>query len=143
MRVIGFDHLVLRTTDIERALTFYVGTLGLEPIHVPEWRAGTAGFPSVRISPATIVDFFATEQLPGDGAVDHFCIVVDPVDWHAEIANGLPVTLGPVVRFGAQGLAESVYLTDPDGNEIELRHYGPSLLVDAENTRSASRKQPR
>ena len=26
-------------------------------------------------------------------------------------------------RFGAQGIGTSVYLEDPDGNTVELRHY--------------------
>ncbi|SFK40091.1 hypothetical protein [Methylophaga sulfidovorans] len=30
---------------------------------------------------------------------------------------------GPVIRTGAQGAIESVYLYDPDGNLIELSNY--------------------
>jgi catechol-2,3-dioxygenase len=29
-----------------------------------------------------------------------------------------------VSRYGARGNAQSVYVVDPDGNEIELRDYG-------------------
>ena len=123
MDIIDLDHLVLRTTEVERALTFYTEVLGLAPVRVDEWRAGKVGFPSVRVSATTIIDLFEVESRDGDGALDHFCLVVDPVDWSEEIARGLPVTRGPVKNYGARGLGQSVYLHDPDGNRIELRYY--------------------
>lgn len=124
MKIIGFDHIVLRTTDIERALDFYLGALGLAPVRVEQWRAGEVGFPSVRVNDATIIDLFAVESRPADSALDHFCLVVEPLDWEDEIRNGLRVLQGPVSRYGARGDAQSVYVADPDGNEIELRNYG-------------------
>jgi catechol 2,3-dioxygenase-like lactoylglutathione lyase family enzyme len=124
MKITGFDHIVLRTTDIERALDFYLGALGLAPVRVDEWRAGEVGFPSVRVNDATIIDLLAVESRSADSALDHFCLVVEPLDWEDEIRNGLRVLQGPVSRYGARGDAQSVYVADPDGNEIELRNYG-------------------
>jgi len=41
------------------------------------------------------------------------------------IAQGVELTSGGEQAFGAQGLAErSAYFCDPDGNVIEIRHYG-------------------
>ena len=124
MKITGFDHIVLRTTDIERALDFYLGALGLAPVRVDQWRAGEVGFPSVRVNEATIIDLLAVESRPADSALDHFCLVVEPLDWEDEIRNGLRVLQGPARRYGARGDAQSVYVADPDGNEIELRTYG-------------------
>ncbi|MDT0449034.1 VOC family protein [Streptomyces hesseae] len=122
MRVTAFDHLVLNVSDVERSLAFYTGPLGLEPVRVKEWRAGEAPFPSVRVSPTTIIDLVAHER--GESNVDHLCLVVDPVDWHEVIASGtFIVTDGPGPRYGARGVAESIYVLDPDGNTIELRWY--------------------
>ncbi len=122
MHVIGFDHLVLRTTDVERSLAFYTGMLGLEPVRVAEWRAGEVGFPSARVNAETILDFFAADAAAPP--LDHFCLVVEPLDWAAEIAAGLEVVRGPVISSGAQGDGTSVYVRDPDGNIVEVRHYG-------------------
>lgn len=125
MRVIGFDHLVLNVADIERSLDFYCGPLGLEPVRVDAWRAGEAPFPSVRVSPTTIIDLVrAPADEPRGANVDHICLVVEPLDWQQVIESGeFTVLDGPGNRFGAQGTAQSVYVRDPDGNTVELRWY--------------------
>lgn len=123
MRVKDFDHLVLNVEDVERALAFYCGPLGLEPVRVDAWRAGEAPFPSVRISPVTILDLVGGER-GGGSNVDHICLVVDPLDWQEVIDSGVFTVLeGPVGRYGARGDAQSVYVRDPDGNTVELRWY--------------------
>ncbi|MFC9234690.1 VOC family protein [Streptomyces decoyicus] len=122
MRVKDFDHLVLNVQDVERALDFYCGPLGLEPVRVDEWRAGTAPFPSVRISPTTIIDLVARPR--GESNVDHICLVVEPLDWQEVIDSGRFTVLGgPGSRYGARGDAQSIYVQDPDGNTVELRWY--------------------
>jgi catechol 2,3-dioxygenase-like lactoylglutathione lyase family enzyme len=122
VRVIAFDHLVLNVEDIERALDFYCGPLGLEPVRVEEWRAGKALFPSVRVSPTTIIDLIARPR--GEANVDHICLVVEPLDWQEVIDSGVfTVVDGPSSRFGARGSGQSLYVLDPDGNTVELRWY--------------------
>lgn len=122
VRVIAFDHLVLTVADVERALAFYCGTIGLEPVRVDRWRAGEVPFPSVRVTPETIIDLVAGER--GESNVDHICLVVEPLDWQQVIDSGVfEVLTGPVPRFGARGSATSIYVRDPDGNTVELRWY--------------------
>ncbi|MEV4742756.1 VOC family protein [Streptomyces sp. NPDC049555] len=122
MRVIDFDHLVLNVADPERALAFYTGPLGLEPVRVDEWRAGKVPFPSVRVTPTTIIDL--VEGPRGETNVDHLCLVVEPLDWQTVIDAGtFDVVRGPISAFGARGTAQSLYVRDPDGNTVELRWY--------------------
>ncbi|MFF8814666.1 VOC family protein [Streptomyces pactum] len=124
MRVIAFDHLVLTVADVERSLAFYCGPLGLEPVRVDEWRAGKVPFPSVRVSPTTIIDLVTAPDGPRGTNVDHICLVVEPLDWQQVVAEGtFEVVDGPGPRFGARGTAESLYVRDPDGNTVELRWY--------------------
>ncbi|MEV4463217.1 VOC family protein [Micromonospora echinofusca] len=122
VRVTGFDHLVLNVTDVERALDFYCGQLGLAPVRVDRWRAGAVPFPSVRVDAGTIIDLVRRDRHGTN--VDHFCLVVEPLDWAQVVASGaFAVIEGPVGRFGARGSATSVYVRDPDGNVVELRWY--------------------
>ncbi|WP_327073747.1 VOC family protein [Kitasatospora purpeofusca] len=122
IRVKAFDHLVLNVRDIERSLEFYGGLLGLEPVRVDEWRAGKVSFPSLRVTPETIIDLMSRPR--GESNVDHICLTVDPLDWQQVIDTGVfKVLEGPVPRYGARGSATSVYVQDPDGNTVELRWY--------------------
>jgi catechol 2,3-dioxygenase-like lactoylglutathione lyase family enzyme len=123
LRITGLDHVVLNVADVERSLAFYRDELGLEPVRVDEWRRGEAPFPSVRVDAGTILDLLA---VPRTGVnADHLCLVVEPVDLAAVRANGRFVVLdGPATRFGARGNGTSLYVEDPDGNTVELRHYG-------------------
>lgn len=125
VRVIGFDHLVLRVADVERSLAWYTERLGLAGERVDEWRRGEVVFPSVRIDATTIIDLLAG---PATGTnVDHLCLVCEPdTDLHALAASGdfEVVGDGPTPGlFGAQGLATSLYVRDPDGTVVELRAY--------------------
>ncbi|CAN3981801.1 hypothetical protein; putative Glutathione transferase [Kitasatospora purpeofusca] len=122
IRVKAFDHLVLNVRDIERSLEFYGGLLGLEPVRVDEWRAGKVSFPSLRVTPETIIDLMSRPR--GESNVDHICLTVDPLDWQQVIDTGVfKVLEGPVPRYGARGSATSIYVQDPDGNTVELRWY--------------------
>ncbi|MHA3701309.1 VOC family protein [Jatrophihabitans sp. YIM 134969] len=126
VEVLGADHLVVRTADTEAALAFYTGKLGLRTERVAEWRAGTAPFPSVRVSETFVIDLDA--RRPADGRnIEHFCLEVAPADLRAIWESGDFEVVGePVRRWGARGPADLIYVRDPDGNVIELRHYGES-----------------
>lgn len=126
---VGFDHVVLRCADVETTLAWYLG-LGLSPVRVDEWRRGEVPFPSVRISADSIIDLVrhdparAGTPAPTDGRLDHLCIAVAPTDLSALAASGrFDVLDGPVARFGARGVATSLYVRDPDGVTVEIRHY--------------------
>jgi catechol 2,3-dioxygenase-like lactoylglutathione lyase family enzyme len=122
IRVEGFDHLVLVCADVERSLAWYLDELGLDAVRVDEWRRREVPFPSVRVSPGTIIDL-----IPGNVSgrnVDHICLVVDQASVDHVVSSGrFTVVDGPDQRFGARGMATSVYVTDPDGNVVELRAY--------------------
>jgi len=122
LHVTGLDHVVLNVADAERSLTFYCDELGLAPERVEEWRRGEILFPSVRVDASTIIDLL-TAPRTGENA-DHLCLVVEPVDLDALRRSGrFEVIDGPATRFGARGNGTSLYVKDPDGNTVELRHY--------------------
>jgi catechol 2,3-dioxygenase-like lactoylglutathione lyase family enzyme len=124
VRVIEFDHLVLKCADVETTLAWYLDVIGLAPVRVQEWRDGTAPFPSVRVNATTIIDLIRRREGEGDGRLDHLCLVVEPTDLAALAASGvLDVVDGPATRYGAQGDGTSLYVRDPDGAIVELRHY--------------------
>jgi catechol 2,3-dioxygenase-like lactoylglutathione lyase family enzyme len=123
LRVIGLDHIVLATADVERLLAFYSDVLGLEGVRVDEWRRSEVPFPSVRVDATTLIDLMSGQRSGTN--VDHFCLVIEPLDLDALAEGGdVDVASGPTDGlFGAQGYARSLYVRDPDGKVIELRSY--------------------
>ena len=130
-KITGMDHIVLNVRDIDRSLAFYVDVLGLGPERIDEFRKGEVGFPSVRLNEGTIIDLFpARDAVPNEGIsknLNHFCLVADSIDFDALLEhleqNDVTVTTRPVSRWGARGRATSIYVLDPDANEVEIRCY--------------------
>ncbi len=117
------DHVVLCVADAERSLAWYRDELGLEPLRVEEWRRGEAPFVSLRVDATTIIDLL--ERPPTGVNADHVALLVADGDLAALAASGrFEVSSGPARLFGAQGEGTGLYVRDPDGHTIELRHYG-------------------
>jgi len=120
--VLELDHIVLNVADVDRSLHFYCQDLGLPGLRVEQWHRAEVPFPSVRVNTTTIIDLLHAPR-SGENA-DHFCLVVEPTDLEALRDSGrFDVVEGPVQRYGAQGEGTSLYIRDPDGNVVELRHY--------------------
>ncbi len=123
LRVEALDHVVLLVEDVERSVAWYRDLLGLEVLRFDEWKDGMFPFPSVRVDEGTIIDLLSGARSGTN--VDHLCLTVEPMDLAALAASGrFNVVEGPVTRWGARGEGTSLYVTDPDGNVVELRHYG-------------------
>jgi catechol 2,3-dioxygenase-like lactoylglutathione lyase family enzyme len=118
MRVTGLDHIVLVSPDAERLIGWYREVLGLAVERLEAWRRGEVPFASLRVSADTIIDVVPGERTGVNLA--HFALVVD-----ADLA-GVAAEHGvaePRELSGARGQGRGVYLTDPDGNGVELRTY--------------------
>lgn len=126
------DHVVLRVVDLDAMIGFYRAALGCQV----ERRQDELGLVQLRAGNCLI------DLVPVDGKLgrmggaapgaegrnmDHLCLRVEPFD-EAAIRSHLAacgVTAGPVQsRYGAEGTGPSIYLTDPEGNVIELK--GPA-----------------
>jgi glyoxylase I family protein len=123
------DHLVLRVVDLERMLRFYCDALGC----TVERRRDEIGLVQLRAG-RSLVDLVPVDgQLGKAGGaapgkegrnLDHLCFRVEPFDEsavrHDLEAQGIEV--GPVaLRYGAEGEGPSIYITDPEGNVVELK----------------------
>ena len=123
------DHLVLRVRDVDAMVRFYGQVLGCpvhrvdEKIQLVQLRAGRALIDLVPVDSALGRAGGAAPGREGRN-MDHFCLRVEPWDADAIRAHLLAhgVDPGPVAhRFGAQGRGPSLYVTDPEGNVVELK----------------------
>lgn len=129
------DHVVLRVADLARSLAFYRDVLGCplekvqEDIGLWQLRAGAALIDLVPID-GSLGRAGGGPPQAGARNVDHVCFRVEPFD-AASIREHLmahDVTPGDVVmRYGAEGYGPSLYISDPDGNTIELK--GPPAVA--------------
>ncbi len=117
----ALDHVVLRVANIDRAIRFYREVLGcreerrVESIGLVQMRAGSALIDLVPRPKGETAD---------KGNMDHFALTITPFDPAALTAHFTEhgVTVGEVARrYGAEGHGPSIYLSDPDGNQIELK----------------------
>ncbi len=125
----GIDHLVLRVADLDRMLRFYCEALGCtverhqEAIGLVQLRAGRSLIDLVPVAGAL---GSAGGVAPGKEGrnLEHFCLRIEPFD-EAAIRGRLAahgIAVGPVEsRYGAEGTGPSVYVSDPEGNVVELK----------------------
>ena len=134
-RPITLDHLVLRVVDLQPMLQFYVEALGCtierrqDDIGLVQLRAGSA---LIDLVPVDGRLGRAGGAAPGKEGrnMDHFCLRIEPYDARAIAAHLARHghAAGPVERrYGAEGEGPSIYLSDPEGNVVELK--GPPDAV--------------
>lgn len=121
LTVQGVDHVVFSAPDVEGLVAWYASALGLAAERLDEWRAGKAPFPSIRVSPDTIIDLVAGER-SGENVL-HIALVVDDDVDELAASGRFDIIGGPADLFGARGIGRGMYLRDPAGNVIELRSY--------------------
>jgi glyoxylase I family protein len=129
MRLLGIDHVVIRVRDPAVMERFYVAVLGC----TIERRQDHVGLVQLRAG-AQLIDLVDVAgrlgrtggAAPGpDGRnMDHLCLRV--IDFDVETVRAHLQTHGVTIgdigeRYGSTGEATSLYLSDPEGNGLELR----------------------
>lgn len=116
-RVRGIDHIVLRAHDPAALTAFYRDVLGCRVERV-------AGMLTQLRAGRSLIDIVPRADDAAGCNMDHLCLALSDADveqvaaWLA--ARG--VAIGEIAtRYGAEGYARSIYLTDPEGNGLELR----------------------
>jgi len=126
------DHVVLRVRDMDAMRRFYCDVLGATHVaYRPEF-----GMSHLKVG-RSMIDLVTVDGKLGKAGgaapgregrnLDHLCLRVEPFDQDAIVAHlkRHGVEVGEIrKRYGAQGNGISIYVTDPEGNTVELK--GPS-----------------
>jgi glyoxylase I family protein len=127
--ILGLDHVVLRAANVPRMVHFYCAVLGctLErerpELGLTQLRAGNS------LIDLVVVDSDIGRRggaAPGTEGrnMDHLCLRIEPFDPGALTAQLIRhgVVPGEIKsRYGADGYGLSVYVSDPEGNTVELK----------------------
>ncbi|MFI4880473.1 MAG: VOC family protein [Steroidobacterales bacterium] len=120
---------MLRVINLDKMLRFYCEGLGCslqrqqDELGLVQLRAGRS---LIDLVPVAGMLGRAGGSPPGaEGRnLDHFCLRVEPFDadaisTHLRDNGALPGNVER--RYGAEGEGPSIYVTDPDGNTVELK----------------------
>jgi catechol 2,3-dioxygenase len=127
---VRIGHVHLKVADLERALAFYSGVLGFE---ITQRYGSQAAFVSAggyhhHIGLNTWESLNGSAPPPGSTGLYHLAIVYPG---RRQLADALRRLMHAGVRLdGASdhGVSEALYLTDPDGNGLELYWDRPKEL---------------
>lgn len=128
INIVAIDHVVLRVADLQKMVRFYVDVLGARL----EKEQHDIGLYQLRVG-TSLIDLVPVESKlgamggagPGREArnLDHVALRVLPWDGEAILAHLREHRIEGEIksRYGAEGDGPSIYLTDPEGNGLELK----------------------
>ena len=125
IQIADLDHVVVRASNLAESIRFYCDVLGCRE----ERRVERIGLVQLRAG-SSMVDLVDASDSPPEGAsnMDHFALRLEKLDVDALRAylGSHGIEMGEVrTRVGAKGAGPSVYISDPDGNTVELK--GPAI----------------
>lgn len=130
--ITGIGHAAFRVRDLAQSLHFYCDLLGMERAFVID-RDGKPWITFVHLGDGQFLELFPEPETAEDfsgnkGSYRHIQLEVDDLEQtiSAMEARGLPRTANPP-RQGRDGNWQ-YWLTDPDGNRLELMQMMPDSL---------------
>jgi glyoxylase I family protein len=130
LKIIGLDHLVLRTTEIGAMLQFYCNVLGcvierslIDSIGLIQLRAGASLIDLVHVD-SELGRLGGKAPVQDGRNLEHFCLTIegmDEMELNQHLANYSIDHQPAQERYGATGFGQSVYIEDPEGNVVELK----------------------
>jgi len=146
MQIKELGHVVLYVRDLERSAAFYRDVLGFRQV----WADGPGTFPAAAFSSGrTHHELLLIKVGPGAASIPagrrvgmyHFGLKVGDTDDDLRAAVATLQDHGvTVVGAGDHGFTHSLYLLDPDGNEIELYVDVPGVDWDDPSVMTAPTK---
>lgn len=141
IRVSKVGHLVLRVGDLRRSLEFYVGVLGLREVARRDFGEGPMVFLSTGNAHHDIALVESGDPAPRGLALHHFALKVgDSLPELAQVRATLDGAGVQVHMALDHRVSQGLYVSDPDGNLIELYvdspeqiwHDDPSVVANSD-----------
>jgi len=110
----------LRTAHLERAVEFYSGVLGLSASHGPDAQAIVSAKLNEKGLLVLSEDPSASPRLPRTTGLYHFALRYGTRMDLAQAYRRIVKTGHPLAGASDHGVSEAIYLSDPDGNGVEL-----------------------
>jgi catechol 2,3-dioxygenase-like lactoylglutathione lyase family enzyme len=130
-------HLNFVTNDLDRIVDFYVGKLGMKIKFTLDNKAGQPFGYYFECGNTTFLEFFdqalavevwggKVDELTDGTRYKHFCLEVTGLDEYCKQLKNKGVEVSTITP--GMDNSRQAWITDPDGNQIELMEYGPFSL---------------
>jgi lactoylglutathione lyase len=130
-------HLNFVTNDLSKIIDFYINKLGMKVKFTLNNKEGRPFGYYFECGDSTFLEFFdqvmavevwggKVEELNMGTRYRHFCLEVTGLDEFCKTLKSKGVSVSEI-SLGMDN-SRQAWITDPDGNEIELMEYGPSSL---------------
>ncbi len=128
MGITGIGHVAYGVSDLERSLDFYCRGLGLREAFRLYNDRGETWIVYVQVRGLDFIELFPDSRVkggtPAEHAYRHLCLMVDDMAATlAELAGRGITPTGPAKQGKDRNW--QAWLTDPDGNRIELMQIAP------------------
>lgn len=122
-------HIVLRVRDLAGSLAFYEGVLGLREVARRDFGDGPMAFLSTGNSHHDVALVQVGDSAPRGAALHHFALKVgDSLSDLAEARAALEAKGVAVHMVLDHRVSQGLYISDPDGNLIEMYVDAPEQL---------------
>lgn len=125
IEVEGVGHVVLKVSDLERAVAFYRDVLGLTEVTRRDFGDGSMAFMSngQHHHDIGLVEVGTDARRPGSSDIGLYHVALkigDDLDVLRAAKAHLEARGVPIQFIADHEVSQSIYVADPDGNNIEL-----------------------
>ena len=126
MTISGIAHCAYNVTDMQAALDFYVGKLGMKHAFSLTRPDGTPWIEYIKVAPGQFIELFYADHPFDNGrhAYNHLCLQVPSCKEAEKQLIEAGVTIEVPLKQGSDHNYQ-LWIRDPDGNRVEVMEISP------------------
>jgi len=129
---VRFGHVAFKVADVERSLRWYADALGATKIYHAEAQGERPELMFLEFAKGQCVELFTggknmPKSPPDPIGYIHFCVVIDDLEQALEHLAAMNVK--PERKFLGRAKQRIAFISDPDGNSIELMEIPPESEI--------------
>lgn len=133
MVAVRFGHVAFRVSDLERSIRWYADAFGAHKVYHAKQQGERPELLFLEFAKGQFVELFTngkskTPQSPDNIGYMHFCLLVDDLDGALEQLAAMNVQPDRP-RFIGRAKQRIAFISDPDGNVIELMEIPPESEI--------------
>ena len=127
-----FGHVAFKVSDVERSVRWYADAFGAKKVYHAEAQGGRPELMFLEFSKGQFVELFSggknlLPSPPDPIGYLHFCVQVDNLEQALEHLAAMNVK--PERKFIGRAQQRIAFISDPDGNGIELMEVPPESAI--------------